>query len=186
MDKTVLMAANMSWDLEARRVTIACKVKTGLDLNTVERIADYETSWMRRNAAIDDHLFDEWQSRWHVSEKGRTTYECIPDVRFVSGVAQLSFTMRACFLLTGHGCLSGFLMRRNLIPNSSCICGEPVETAVHVLCTCPFYADIRNLETLKITLHDDDYDARYTQESRNSREEFAQEAFRRRYQLTHW
>ena len=58
---------------------------------------------------------------------GRATYGFIADVRFASGVPGISFTMRACFLLTGHG---GYLMRRNVIPDSSCVCGEPVETAM--------------------------------------------------------
>ena len=110
-------------------------------------------------------------------------------VRFISGVPEVSFTMRTCFLLTGHGSLSGFLVGRNLMEDSSSVCGEQVETAMHVLCTCPLYADIRNLEALQITLHDSNHNVRYclsTQESRNSLEVFAQQAFTRRYQLTHW
>ena len=188
-DALQVLAGDMPWDLEARRVTIAYKVKTGLALDADERIAESETSWLRRKAAIEEHLMDEWQSRWDESVNGRITYGFIPDVRFISGVPEVSFTMRTCFLLTGHGSLSGFLVGRNLMEDSSCVCGEQVETAMHMLCTCPLYEDIRNLDALQITLHGNNHDVRHclsTQESRNSLEVFAQEAFTRRYQLTHW
>ena len=120
---------------------------------------------------------DEWQSRWDESKNCRITYGFIPDIRFMSGVPEVSFTMRKCFLLTGHGLLSGFLVGRNLMEDSSCVCDEQVDTAMHVLCICPLYADIRNLDALQITLHENNHDVRYclsTQESRNSVEEFAQ------------
>ena len=82
------------------------------------------------------HLMDEWQSRWDESENGCITYGFIPDVRFMSDEQEVSFTMRTCFLLTGHGSLRGFLVERNLMEDSSCVCGEHVETAMHALCTC--------------------------------------------------
>ena len=112
-DALQVLAGDMPWDLEARRVTIAYKVKTGLALDVDERIAESETSWLRRKAAIEEHLMDEWQSRWDESVNGRITYGFIPDVRFISGVPEVSFTMRTCFLLTGHGSLSGFLVGTN-------------------------------------------------------------------------
>ena len=89
---------------------------------------------------------------------GRITYGFIPDVRFISGVPEVSFTMRTFFLLTGHGSLSEFLVGRNLMEVSSCVCGEQVETAMHMLCTCPLYANIRNLDALQITLHENNHD----------------------------
>ena len=106
-----VLAGDMLWELEAIRVTIAYKLKTGLALNPEETIADYETSWKRRKIATEEHLMDEWRSRWDGSENGRTTYWFIPAVRFVSAVPEVSFTMRACFLVTGHGFLTGFLMK---------------------------------------------------------------------------
>ena len=103
IEALLVLAGDMPWDLEARRVTIAYKVKTGLAQNPEEIIADYETSWMRRKAAIVDHLMDEWHSRWDGLENGRITYGFIPVVRFVSGVPEVCFIIRACFLLAGHG-----------------------------------------------------------------------------------
>ena len=51
-----VLAGDMLWDLQARRVMIAYKVQTGLALNR------------------EEHLMDEWLRRWYGSDSGRTTY----------------------------------------------------------------------------------------------------------------
>ena len=57
------------------------------------------------------------------------------DVRFVSGVPEVSLKLRVCSLLTGYGWLGAFMVRRNLVPDGSCVCGELIDDALQVLCS---------------------------------------------------
>ena len=81
------------------------------------------------------------------------------------------------------------MVRRNFVADGSCVCGEPMATAMHVLCTCPIQEDIRDFETFSIARTADGVDVTQclsTSESREALERFALEAFRTRYQLTNW
>ncbi|KAH8310065.1 hypothetical protein KR067_007735, partial [Drosophila pandora] len=93
------------------------------------------------------------------------------------------FSMRAGFLLTGHGSFNAFLHRRALSDTAACSCGDPNEDWEHILCACPLYADLRDLDGLGLQhvggtwtfgriLESGDRTRRLT--------EFAKEVFRRR------
>lgn len=58
--------------------------------------------------------------------------------------------MRLGFLLTGHGSLNAFLRKHNLASSASCSCSALEEIAFHVLCGCPIYDDIRDLQRMEL------------------------------------
>ncbi|TDG38068.1 hypothetical protein AWZ03_015510 [Drosophila navojoa] len=58
--------------------------------------------------------------------------------------------MLTSFLITGHGSLNAFLHARGLSETAGCLCGNPSEDWQHVLCVCPLYADVRDLDGLRI------------------------------------
>ena len=62
--------------------------------------------------------------------------------------------MLASYFLTGHGSLNAFLHYRGLSDTAGCLCGDPLEDWQHVLCACPLYADVRDLERLRIQLNE--------------------------------
>lgn len=191
-DAMQVLAGAIPWDLEAKRHAIAYKMRKGIPL--------FPTDWMygvdigsmpkeERSARLLQCALDEWQSRWERSEKGRTTFRFIPNVSFTYNDPDFSFGLRVGFLLTGHGSLGSFLRDRALSPDASCVCGEPEENWLHVLCCCPLYEDIRDLGVLGV-IYDaenphltDVSPALATPERQHHLELFATEAFSRRYML---
>ncbi|KAH8355777.1 hypothetical protein KR093_005162, partial [Drosophila rubida] len=95
----------------------------------------------------------EWQLRWdNDADHGRVTLRFFPDAGFVFSRPDFGFSLRAGFLLTGHGSLNGFLHQRALSSTPACSCGAPLESWLHMLCECPLYADIRRLDDMGILL----------------------------------
>lgn len=127
----------------------AIRVLTGaipLDLLIEERMK----IWEDKEAGMDvghsknirrQETMDEWQRRWEVSEKGRETFEYLPDIR---RRLQQDWQMDhyQTQYVTGHGRFKANLKRFNLVEEDRCDCGE-LETASHVLMECPLQEENR-------------------------------------------
>ncbi|KAH8386259.1 hypothetical protein KR009_009170 [Drosophila setifemur] len=141
-------------DLAAMKISVKYKLKRGYPLEENdwlfgEDLADL--SWQQRMVRIDECLLREWQNRWNdVGAPGRVTYEFIPDVSLVYRNPNYGFPMRTGFLLTGHGSFNAFLYRRALSDTAACSCGDLNEDWEHMLCACPLYADLRDLDGLGV------------------------------------
>ena len=83
-----------------------------------------------------------WQSRWNSSEKGRTTYKFIADIKERLAKQWLRPNHSSAQVLTGHGNFAQKLESQRLATSGSCRCGEP-DTAEHLLFYCPKNSDIR-------------------------------------------
>ncbi|KAH8294553.1 hypothetical protein KR044_006743, partial [Drosophila immigrans] len=102
-------------------------------------------------ALLDERVLHEWQTRWDDDdEPGRVTHKFIPDVQFVFSRRDFRFSLHAGFLLTGHGSLNAYLHRIGRSETPACICGADREDSLHVLCVCPIYADLRDLDGLGV------------------------------------
>lgn len=54
-------------------------------------------------------------------------------------------------LLTGHGSLNEFIFSQNFVSSQSYVqCGADSEDWFHILCACPVYCDIRNLDNMDV------------------------------------
>ena len=69
---------------------------------------------------------------------------------FLSSHPDFDFILSLGYLLTGHGYLNAFLHARGLSSNETCLCGSSSENAIHVLCECPLYSDLRDLNRMGI------------------------------------
>lgn len=141
-------------DLAATRVAIRTKLRKGYPLEEDEWLYGEDLSglsWTHKMARLDECLLSAWQRRWdNPEEHGRVTHRFLPDVSFVFSERDFGFSLRAGFLLTGHGSLNAFLHKRGLSETPACLCGASSEDWQHVLCDCPLYADLRDLNGLGV------------------------------------
>lgn len=88
-----------------------------------------------------EETLDEWQRRWESSDKGRETFQYMPDVR-----RRLEQNWEMDHYLTqyvtGHGNFKGNLRRFNVVEEDDCRCGRQ-ETANHVLMECQLFEEER-------------------------------------------
>lgn len=149
---------SLPWDLLALVRAASYKVKKGIPLTAEDRITSAEVALAgpkKWKDILEERLFDEWQERWENSEKGRTTFEWIPDVRFGRSHPQFYPSMELGYLLTGHGSMNAFLFARTLTESPNCRCGYGEEDWRHVLAVCPRYDDIRDLSAMGIVVAQD-------------------------------
>lgn len=127
----------------------AIRVLTGaipLDLLVEEKMKIWEDKEAGLDVAESKHsrrqeTLDEWQRRWENSEKGRLTFEFMPDIRRrLSQEWQMDHYLTQ--FVTGHGRFKANLKRFNLVEEDMCGCGE-LETASHVLMECPLQEESR-------------------------------------------
>ncbi|BES88315.1 Hypothetical protein NTJ_01122 [Nesidiocoris tenuis] len=86
---------------------------------------------------------EEWQSRWDGGTTGRLAYAFFPSIRTRIESNWLQPGYAETQLMTGHGNFNArlhFFKRRD---SRACSCGEPEETAEHVLRSCRMYNRIR-------------------------------------------
>jgi len=79
--------------------------------------------WKAKMALLDERLLNEWQLRWDRAEHGSVTREFFPEAAFVYKRKDIVFTLKAGFLLTGHGSMNAFLQGRTLSTTTACSCG---------------------------------------------------------------
>lgn len=190
-DALQVLAGALPWDLEVIRCAIGYKLRKGIPLLPTDWLFNEDLGSMtheERKLQLLDCAYAEWQTRWDNSLKGRVTFGFIPRVKFAVEDPTFGFSLRLGFLITGHGSLGSFLRTRALTDDPMCTCGAE-EDWRHVLCCCPLYADIRNLDAFGVTYDANAPDladfstALTTPERVQSLEAFAHEAFSRRYAL---
>ncbi|KYB24810.1 hypothetical protein TcasGA2_TC034934 [Tribolium castaneum] len=151
VSRTVLLATmrvlmgELPWWMEARRRQPAFQDKKGLQFGSNNDL----------DVRIVEDLWDEWQGEWDPSEKGRVTYQFVCDVRMLRDAIPLEFSMTELFLLTGYGSLNRLLYVRGLSESQKCACGADVEKWNHILVDCERYAELRDLESVDVTVDDE-------------------------------
>lgn len=94
---------------------------------------------------ISARLYDVWQRRWDVCDKGRVTYGFIRNVRFANECCEFEPSIWLSYILTGHGSMNGFLYKRGLSENERCACGAECEDWKHILVEYSLYEDVGKL-----------------------------------------
>jgi len=148
-----VLAGAPPFDLAAKKLAIRYKLKRDYPLEEGDwlygqDLRDLTTE--EKMSRLDECMLSEWQLRWDDDVHGRVTHEFFPDVSFVYLRRDFRFTLRAGFFLTGHGSLNEFLHGRALSETPTCTCGAVSEDWLHVLCECPLYADLRDLDGLGV------------------------------------
>lgn len=146
-----VIAGSLPWDLEALKIAVKYKCKNNIPLLTDELITADEIGPGLQNL-INQRAIAKWRERWANSQHGAVTREYLPSVGNVPETFDPS--MRALFLLTGHGSMNAYLQKHTGHHTSSCLCGDPVEDWRHILGTCRLYDDLRDLTTMGIALAD--------------------------------
>ena len=173
-------------DLEVIRRGIIFKIKKGLPLLVHDWLSasDLVSGDIRQNKALlDECLVSRWRTRWTNSDKGRVTYEFIRDADFVRQRPDFGFGLSLGFILTGHGSLNAFLHKRGLSETPNCGCGRGPEDVRHILTECPYYDDIRSLDSMGIAHTDMGWDFSRVLENERTFERlgvFARGVFNRR------
>lgn len=148
-----VIAGSLPWDLECMRRADLYKLRKGLPMNERDFVNDEEMEEMNmyeRKELVSERVNAVWQQRWDVSVKGRVTYEWVRKVRFSCREKGFDPDLETCYFLTGHGSFNSFLYERGLNHSRACVCGNEREDWVHVLCKCKQYADVRDLNRMKI------------------------------------
>lgn len=124
------------------------KYRKAIPFSGIDPVTNDECVGMSRSEVrelIDSKLNATWQSRWDISDKGRTTYAFIQCVNFRSENEYFDFGLQLGFLLTGHGSMNGYLNGINRANTAECLCGYANEDWKHILTECILYEDIRML-----------------------------------------
>ena len=149
-------------DLEVERRANLFKIRRGLPLLPHDWVTSDDLLSRRPGeilSLLDDCLMRRWQTRWDECQNGRVTFAFLRDVDLAMGILDRSFSLSLGYLLTGHGSLNASLVRFRLSDTASCpMCGAPREDWQHVLCVCPAYADIRNLDAWGVIATANGYD----------------------------
>jgi len=182
-----VLAGVPPFDLAAMQMAVKYKLKRGYPLEEYDLLYGEDLtslSWEEKMVRMEQCLLHRWQDRWDdVDASGRVTYKFIPDVTLAFRNPHFGFPMRTGFLITGHGSLNAFLHNRALSDSAACSCGDPVEDWQHVLCDCPLYADLRDLDGLGVQRDGENWTfGRILEDEDRTRRlnTFADEAFRRR------
>lgn len=96
---------------------------------------DMEKTRIKMEARL--RLLRKWQSLWDESNKGRWTYELIPDVKmFVNrSFGELNFYLTQIF--SGHGNFGKYLQRFRIRPDGVCeVCHEGEDDVEHTIINC--------------------------------------------------
>lgn len=179
-----IIAGSLPWDIECKRQAARYKVRKRMRMNDLDLVTNEEVDGLEVNAAkefVDVRAREVWQVRWDNSANGRVTYEWIKDVRFSERTPKFEPSLRAGYLLTGHGSLNAFLFSRALSPSSACLCGHPREDWVHVLCHCSMYGEFRDLNAMNVTRNGNEWDVSKVLNAKETYDrlcEFADRAFK--------
>lgn len=173
-------------DLEVVRVANAFRVRKGLplaDLGWLSNDAVAGKSTKECMGMLYDCMIERWQERWVNAENGRVTFRFIKNVSFMIENPEFNMGLMDGFFITGHGSFNSFLYDRGLSDSCECFCGALREDWQHVLCECPLYRDIRNLNTMGVVFTNDEFDGCGVVENSECYEAlkvFAREVFDRR------
>jgi hypothetical protein len=85
-----------------------------------------------------------WQSRWDAELTGRWTYAFFPDISLRLKMKQQNHNHYLVQMMSGHGEFGAKLFDLGLVDNAACPCGNPYQTAMHILWECPFLESERD------------------------------------------
>jgi len=148
-----VLAGAPPMDLDAHRIAVKFKLRKDVPLDESDWLHGQDLSvldWKAKMALLDERLLNEWQLRWDRAEHGSVTREFFPEAAFVYKRKDFVFTLKAGFLLTGHGSMNAFLQGRTLSTTTACSCGVAREDWRHILCECRLYNDLRDLDALGV------------------------------------
>lgn len=119
----------------------------------------------------ENNMIDEWQNRWSVSTKGRTSWSFCDDVRLrVKTDWELNYYVVQ--FLTGHGNFNAKLHGFGLVDSPRCLaCGEIEETSEHVLWACPHFERERMTYREALGIVEDPLDLRSEMNKERNRKE---------------
>ena len=86
---------------------------------------------------------EEWDEEWRESSDGRLTYSFLPSVDSRMKMDWFVPSKFTTWMVTGHGPFRAYYERFRLRPAMACRCGEPRQTAEHILWVCPEADDLR-------------------------------------------
>lgn len=90
-------------------------------------------------------LLREWQARWQRSQRGRWTYQLVPELAIWADCQHKVLDFHVTQFLTDHGCFRAFLFRFRHAESALCLfCTDAMETAEHVLLHCSRFTTERN------------------------------------------
>lgn len=109
------------------------KMAAGGDRPTV--IVPFPLSHFRANNM--NRMMEEWQYHWGISDKGRSTYEILPEVRFTPQINNLVLR----YFVTGHGSFPSFLKKIGKMDTDRCECGLEGTPLHYLQVSCGFSRD---------------------------------------------
>lgn len=103
---------------------------------------------------IGEIIIKEWQKRWNQTDKGRVTYQFIPDVEYVNKNKKwFHLGMYATFLLTGHGSINSKLYQLGKSDTKNCwSCLDKIEDTEHMITKCEQYENLKE-EKIKVIIN---------------------------------
>jgi len=83
-------------------------------------------------------MMDTWRSRWMVTQKGRWTHECLPDIRHRLTLP-ISLGHEIAQFLTSNGNFQAKRAELGLRQSPQCPCGSGIEDVKHVIFDCAIH-----------------------------------------------
>lgn len=188
-DALQVLSGELPWDLMVKNHAMLLKFKKSIAPVEGDIVTNSEfqsRTYAQVRVLLTEKVNVVWQRRWNESNNGRVTYGFISDVCFANEFGVIDFCLELGYLLTGHGSLNEFLLKRALANTAECLCGYSREDWEHVLCDCVIYNDLRRLDEWGITQATVGWNvgsALCTRERVLSLNEFARGVFARRSSL---
>lgn len=120
-----------------------------MEYETPENIGNLTDKEIKQEKSIiSKKIIKEWQKRWNETDKGRVTYQFIPDVDFVNKNKKWFHPgMYATFLLTGHGTINSKLYQLGKSDTKNCwSCVdkiEDIEQDIDMILQCEQYENLK-------------------------------------------
>ena len=101
-------------------------------------------AWKERTRqTLRECAIEEWDEEWRESGDGRLTYSFLPSVDSRMKMDWFVPSKFTTWMVTGHGPFRTYYERFRLRPAMACRCGEPRQTAEHILWVCSEADDLR-------------------------------------------
>ena len=114
--------------------------KLAIDSNTISDACLPPLSIAKK--LFKQRMLVDWNCRWASHNKGRFTYQFLPDI-----AKRLHIDFNTNFsttqFITDHGFFKSYLKRMALINDDNCSCGHGAMSAEHLMFHCPLTEDLR-------------------------------------------
>lgn len=122
-DAMRVIMGELPWALEAMVRACTYKIRNNISMADIDCVCDEDMAGKSSGECkrfIKTILMNKWQHEWDTCGKGRTTYEWIKDVKFVSKCNWFDPGLALGFLMTGHGSMNAYLFERKLAETNRC------------------------------------------------------------------